>query len=496
MLSYMYDDAFYYLVPAYSFAHGAGWTLDHITPTAGFQPLYGYAAAVVSLVTGHTRAFPVAMMWASAVALLGAAWILTVRTSRLYGNGVASVAMLLAVAAPRAFTQITAGLEWGLSVLLTAVLVAALLRFPRDKAWPAIAALLLVLTRVDLAIFVAVFTTAVSLGRWRSGDLSGRQALVLLLSTALGAASALLWTGISSRAITGMWIPNSVAMKEYWSRSNLFQPALAWNRLLSCYGVGLPFTIAVSRLGVRSRFAMGGFYLLIGAVCAKELRHGPERGALAAASALAVTAYTLAYARGVNLIFDHYSAGILVPVTILTCGLLAGVGRHWRIAATACACLIAASAAVSEAGFPIGAHEVIARHARDMAALAPNSRIAGWNVGIASWETGGRVMNLDGLANAEVVEPIKTGSLACFLQRKQVTHLLDFGFMFPGQIDTGFSDIEDTRRQILIERNGYDPATLYRCTTQTASAQDDAFSTSQYRLFSLQQPCLAALCHK
>jgi hypothetical protein len=42
MIGYLNDDAFYYLIPAHSFAHGAGWTFDGLTRTSGFQLLYGY----------------------------------------------------------------------------------------------------------------------------------------------------------------------------------------------------------------------------------------------------------------------------------------------------------------------------------------------------------------------------------------------------------------------------------------------------------------------
>jgi len=126
--------------------------------------------------------------------------------------------------------------------------------------------------------------------------------------------------------------------------------------------------------------------------------------------------------------------------------------------------------------------------------LQGDSRVAGWNVGIASWRTGGRVINLDGLANAEVVQSITSGRLACYLSAMHVTHLMDYGFMFPGRLDPQFSRKEGARRQQLLERYGYDVERLYRCTTVAVAATDAAFPLSTYRLFAIDQDCVAKLC--
>jgi len=50
------------------------------------------------------------------------------------------------------------------------------------------------------------------------------------------------------------------------------------------------------------------------------------------------------------------------------------------------------------------------------------------------------------------------------------------------------------RRRLHMQRNGYDSATLYRCTTLTATADDSTVPNSKYRLFHLNSGCVAALC--
>jgi hypothetical protein len=497
MLSYFADDAFYYLVPAYSFAHGEGWSFDHITRTSGFHVLYGYLAAIASLFFGYSRAFPTAMAFLTAGMLLFGLWVVLNRASRLYGAGIAAVAMALTLAVPRAFLQLTTGLEWSLAVMATALVIESLQsRPPRHVSMWAIAAASFVaaLTRVDLSIFVAVYAVIVATSRWLDGEITLKDGVVLCGCAALGAAAAIAVTAVNSWAITGQWISNSLGIKAFWSRTNAFQPAISWDMLISCTGPGAILTFVRAVFDLRSRLVMAVFAAAAVLICSSEWRKGSDRRALALGSAAAILAYTVAYARGVNVMADHYSAPIVIPMLILSCGLLAAAGRYWPALAGSLAVGIAVVSMNSPwRGNP--AHLVIARHADKLFAKVPQrSRIAGWNTGIAGWRTGGHVMNLDGLANASVVEAIQTGTVACFVVQQRIDYLMDFGYVFPGEIDTLFSDDEDARRRLHLERLGYDSAAMYRCVSVEATAMDDSMPNTRYRLFKVDSNCLAALC--
>jgi hypothetical protein len=501
MISFMADDAFYYLVPAHAFAHGDGWTLDHVTRTSGFQLLYGYAAAAVSLVTGYSRTFPVAMALSSAIAALAGVWLMLNRAATLYGARLAAAAIVLTLASPRALFQVTAGLEWGWVVLVTSVVVWVLTRGSSEEAAPAspalvaIASFVAVLARADLALFVAIYVVALTWAAWRNGA-AFRQGVKVVAAAAAAAIAAIAVTAVNSWAITGHWIPNSIAMKAFWSRTNDFQPAISWQMLLACTGPGLILGRLRELLELRSAVVIGLFMCGAVAVCANQWRHGARRFALVVASTSAIAAYTIAYARGVNLIGDHYSASIAVPVALLTCGFFVMCRRYWPLAAGT----MGAGALLISASMPLpanAAHLVIARHARSLFETLPNdSRVAGWNVGIASWMTGGRVMNLDGLANADVVASIQSGQLACYLSDTHVSHLMDFGFMFPGALDASFSKNEEARHQQHLARNGYDAPQLYGCLGVVSAATDAAFPASTYRLFAIDRPCMAMLCRR
>ena len=322
-ISFMADDAFYYLVPAYSFAHGEGWTFDHLTRTSGFQLVYGYAAALVSLATGYSRAFRLAMTASSAIALLIGVWLMLKRSAALYGPAVACAAIALALASPRALFQITAGLEWGWVVMATALVVCASF----SSLALGIATFLAVLTRVDLALFVAIYCVALAWAGWYNGR-PLKDSIYLVIAAALGAIAAIGVTGVNSWTISGYWVPNSVATKAFWSRTNDFQPAISLGLVGGLHGTGPDSYLGPghARSPIVSRHRR--VFLRRACRCAGEWRKGAERFALVAASTVVIAAYATAYARGVNLIGDHYSASIMVPMMWLTCGLFAASRRY------------------------------------------------------------------------------------------------------------------------------------------------------------------------
>ena len=242
MLSYMADDAFYYLVPAVSFARGHGWTHDHITRTSGFQLLYGYGSAIAAMFTGYTRALPIVMTLSSAVTLLFGVWALLKRTEQFYGATIVATGIALTLAAPLALLQITRGLEWGWVVMMTALVVSALTRAGASSWAVAAAAFFTTLARVDLSVFVAIFTLTVAWSRWHADAGARNMGILQCVASAAGVGAALLITVANSWAITGQWVPNGFATKAFWSQSNDFLPAISWETLVSHTGPGAVLT--------------------------------------------------------------------------------------------------------------------------------------------------------------------------------------------------------------------------------------------------------------
>jgi hypothetical protein len=494
--SYLYDDAFYYLIPAHSFANGQGWTFDGINPTSGFHPLYGYVAALVSIFTGYSSALPTVMTLSTAAALLVAVWLFLADASRLYGSAIAAVGIAATLAAPKAFFQITSGLEWGWAVMSTMLLVTTLVRREAPVWVVPAAACLAVLARIDLAIFVAIYVVSVAISRFVEDNRDAVSALRLVALGAAGAVAGVLAIALSSRLSTGNWISNAVVVKETWSRTNDFLPAIAWNFIMSATGPGLLFTTGGAWLALRSVMVIGLFFLVAAIACAHEWTRGTERRALAVASAATVAAYGIAYARGINFMFEHYSAPVVIPVALLTCSALAASGRYRPVVCGALAVgLAVVCARGSWQGIPL--HGAIARDAASLYATLPSdARVGAWNAGIAGWHTRKGVINLDGLANAGVAPYVQTGTLACYLADANVTHLMDFEHMFPGGADADVSPQTQEFRWLLRARLAYDSRALYSCADQRATASLDPSIGSRYAVFELRRSCVESLCRK
>jgi hypothetical protein len=494
--SYLYDDAFYYLIPAHSFAHGQGWTFDGINPTSGFHPLYAYGAAAVSVVTGYSSALPAVMTISSAAALLVGVWLFLGHSGRLYGAGTAAIGIAATLAAPKAFLQITSGLEWAWAVMATMILVTALIGRHTSLWSVPIASCLAVLARIDLAIFVAIFTVAMAISRLLDDRGQPLMAMRQVALGGLGAVAGVVITAVISRRSTGSWISNAVLVKESWARTNEFLPAVAWDFIMAATGPGALFTTARAAMSLRSILTIGTFFLVAVCVCAYEWRKGPERRALAVASVTAIAAYSVAYARGINFIFEHYSAPIVVPVALLTCGALAACGRFRVPVAVGLAVgLSIVCARGSWSG--IAQNAAIARDAATLHATLPaGSRVGAWSAGIAGWQTRRGVINLDGLANANVARHVRSGTLACYLADAEVTHLMDFELMFPGAADADVSHEMNEYRKLIRQRLGYDSRELYSCIDRHATAPLDESIGWRYAVFEIRRGCVENLCRK
>ena len=166
---------------------------------------------------------------------------------------------MLLLASPYVFRQLTGGLEWSWLVLVTVSFVGALLEERRTRvgSWRS-TAFLAVLVRVDLAIFVAIFTLA----------LCGAIVRVVAVGRA-GASAAILLTALNSWFITGHWMPNAWPPSSSGRARLEFLPAVSWTRLMRVTGPGLVLTdIRVLALSLRTFLAIGAFAAGAAAMCA------------------------------------------------------------------------------------------------------------------------------------------------------------------------------------------------------------------------------------
>jgi hypothetical protein len=139
----------------------------------------------------------------------------------------------------------------------------------------------------------------------------------------------------------------------------------------------------------------------------------------------------------------------------------------------------------------------IARDAAALYATLPaGSRVGAWSAGIAGWQTRKGVINLDGLANANVAKHVSDGTLACYLVEADITHLMDFELMFPGAGAGQVSPAVDEYRRLVRTRLGYDSRKLHSCIDQRAAAPLDESIGWRYAVFEIRRDCVENLCRK
>ncbi len=165
------EDGWYALTVARAVARGLGVTIDGVSPTNGFQPLFTFLeAACFALVGGGAEAGLRAALLLAAL-VHGAGALLVASLARDAWDGARDERRLAAVlafvgylAAIKAYNDFYTGLETGLQLALYAAVWRLYTRdwrhLPGDRIAMGVLLGMLVLARIDAAVFVAAFCLA------------------------------------------------------------------------------------------------------------------------------------------------------------------------------------------------------------------------------------------------------------------------------------------------------------------------------------------------
>jgi hypothetical protein len=468
----VHDDSFYYLLPAWHFSTHGYFTFDGLHTTYGFQPLY--MLLLTALSTGLTSI--------EAVLRVGLCVNATLHAATGVGVGLAVNAALPNVRrALRQFAAILAGsvyllganlyennvtlMENPLAAFLYVLLILLLLRaLSQSRGHPiladiAIGTLLgcLILARLLpsslLAVAVMLTMVATCLPR-RSTLLIGASMLVPLV----------IW-GIYAQMAFGQILPTSFLVKseglmavvQYWCA---LAPSDAYH-LLAGYTsrLFLFFGDHGSRLGLaRQAFLAVGVAALC--VCI-VFRSWWSRGrtllvALAAASVAGFFATPiLLYARQAEWFYTKWYLFDICVILSMACGVALGflgqMAVTWLAAHGVSPRPGAAAACIGLQCLGAGAEEVrVYRHVRPLTSweyspdrwnhvgarttlwfrsevrLEEGERVAAFNAGIVGLLLGGNVVNLDGLANDDIVRHTEDGgTLAEYVWRTGIRYIID-----------------------------------------------------------------------
>ena len=407
------DDAFFYLTIARNVARGVGSSFDGLSLTNGYQPLWLAILSLVFRVTGPLApADGVRVVLAlSAVCAVGGAVIVVRLLRRLSASPVVAVAGVLCLLASWGFWFF--GLEAHLNVVVAgALLTLAWQRWESAvvrERWSlseslslAVAAALLVLTRVDLLAWAAVLLLGVSAGRW----LAGWPTRLIVRSAAVeqGVSATIVVSYLAAnRAVFGGWLPISAALRTT-------APRFTW-RALSFY-----YTVDAVQLALMLAVSL----LMLVAAARLVAAHGRSAlagtragfGAALAVGVLVHTAATLLCSVSVEprYLVTSASAVVVIMGILLTDWTAAGSRRR---AALTHAVVAVCAAAVAGQLTLVGAHRLMTREAdtTDLSDLAqfrgeitrvvrPNATIFVVDFsGELAWFCDCHVINGDGLVN-------------------------------------------------------------------------------------------------
>ena len=466
------DDAFYYFAVARNVWIGNGISVDGVTPTNGFHPLWA-AALLLPFVGGQGGDLPLHLSLSLAAILdVGAAWLAYLIVRRVAGSAWGGVlAAGLYALNPMAAMESLNGLETALGVFCFALTTLVYLtRIDGQKRvgvgdWVLLGLVigLMLVARTDSILFAVVLGLH---ALWQGRRILIRTVVGLALAvmvTALLLAPWLVWnlvtfgTLVQSSAIAAPSVfrralfeplANGVPLAQVW-RSG-FWPVLYLSLLLTFRYAGLPWTaLAVAALLRRVLFPPGSergatnqgvdvgrsstlFLPLIGAILP-----------------LLVHTFVRWYPRSWYYVPLAWASTLVVGPALARIGARLDTSNRGKALARAGLVALAVMLVLQglkswrEGFYPWQRHMLAG--ARWIATQAPNEAVvASFNSGLQAFYGNRPVVNLDGVVDWGALQAGESRSLLDYAQRRGATHLLDYQAylftQFAPYLGPGFAD--------------------------------------------------------
>ncbi len=457
-ISFVPDDAFYYLGFGRGLATRGRWTFDGgVSPSSGFHVLQGYVAASCwALFHGLSDNAPVyALMGVSAACAVLAMLVCTRVVARVFGEH-ATLAVALVFLGKNALVCGASAMEWSVAVLMLALVSELAIMPAQSRASGSlvacVCAFLAVLARSDSALWVGVAAVASLVAYGASGI---KRSVALCAGATFGSAA----VAVQAHAITGVWLQDSVVAKLSWAAQRGVDLSGALNTIAMATGV--------SWLG--KGFDRGVLLTLtLAALAGAAVVHGERRVALLTGALTLLGTLALGAKNSGGLQYWYTDAAV-VPCCLIWAAALAEVQHRanpplrWVAAGVAVCCfgnLTLASAGPWQ-NQPALLHAALHLNLDEWSMC----RVGAWNAGIIGYYRGHDVINLDGLANHDALIASSRGRLSEYLTASRVRYIVDFGAML--------------ERKEFRERGGYDrPEDLRLTEVERAPASDPRWLSS------------------
>ncbi len=429
LISTIPDDTFYYIQMARHRAFDGIWSFDGTRPSTGFHFLYAHLLVVVFKLFGNLdwRTLYALICTLACVFIAGAAYLNVKSCINLFDHTppwVAAVPFL----SPMALLQGNAMMESWLVLFFSAASIHLLSRpcgHPtRQMALLFATGLLGSLSRSDFGMLAGAATAAwLLLGKKDSPQKTGEH-----LSLLLGA-SAGVGVIFAHNYMIGQQLQQASAQtKYYWSSLSGHSVGPALKLAL---GALLPYYEALPKLG--RAIARIAIPLLLIAALVRTTRGvsspSPSRltVSLAAASGLTLVGYVTFYRYNSEALQNWYCANLLAPAGIVLGAIMNNAASKASKALLTIVWLSSIAYGMANILFVPYPHAAGMMEAGLLIRHRPPTETYGaWNWGIISYFSGRRVINIDGLANDEVLPFIKDNALITYLKAQKIDAIIDY----------------------------------------------------------------------
>jgi hypothetical protein len=474
LIAFVPDDAFYYLQISKNSAKNLGWTFDGVEPTSGFHLLHAllldFIFRVFPEISFHSIFLIVGNL--GSLLLLAAFTLTVISISNSFGNKYAWVAFIVFTPLTVIF-QSTAMMESSLVVFFASVVLYLIVTENLSVVDPhasrsfflwmsLLAGFLGSLARSDFGLLPGSLLIGFFLFKFFGLNLKIRHLLAIFIGSCFG----LLVLFIHNFNISGSIFQNSAKMKSHWNGlfGNNFRAPL--NMFLDLI---LPFW---SEITFVPKLIMMLF--LVSSVIAMfiKAKSGNVSLSLSLGILFPVTGYVIFYS------FNSQSFQIwyVAIFTSIAAFLLAGLLNTFRLPTWTLISLVVILVPLNlkqsyDARAPYALQEDLYEAAKFVKNSPLENLYGSWNAGILGFFSDNRVVNIDGLANDQILEYVKNGDLFGYLTQRKITHLIDFKAMYVSsnlQKRGGFTQAQVENCLVLEhrfagqERDGWGYVEIYR----------------------------------
>jgi len=472
-ITFVPDDAFYYWNFALNANESGVWSLNSQDPSTGFHILFAYLMRLVNLVTSDVQIGFLLISLMAVIALSVSSFLVATIVERIWGS-VSAIASAIPFVTPAALNQTTFMMESWLIILLSALLVFWVSSPGTRTPWILLGAigLLGTLTRTDFIVFALSMGLTVFLPATRFVRPQTQRVLFFVGGSILGLALVALHTFF----LSGYLEQGSTSTKAHWATIS--------GRTLN---PGIEIIVG-TLVPPASRFVVAA--LVLGAVVLTFLvwgvtwRRASTVTFLHPFGLLALGGFTVAYFFNSEGIQPWYQANFLIPISLILAGITSLVVSKpvVLLVVTGVGFYVALNFVRGAYTTPVWAFQegmLAASLSDEVESLPSDALIGSWNAGIHATFSDRTIVNLDGLANNDASDAVIAGALTQYLDRRGVTHILDFEQM-----------ITDDQLGL---RGGYSTVQLATCLVKLArvDAGIPSWTGSPLNLYEVVPGCLS-----